>query len=77
MAAPAPTWEYHVEVLTITGQNPQQARAFVQGQWRDRLNALGAEGWELIAQDAAQGQGVGTSGWAWYEGTFKRPATAP
>ena len=41
-------WEYRLEV--VTGPRPFVARGRVEPDWiTERLNQLGADGWELIA----------------------------
>jgi hypothetical protein len=45
-------WEYHIESFAVTERWSSKKQADEFQKVTDRLNALGAEGWELIAEEA-------------------------
>lgn len=45
-------WEYHIEDLTITEKWNSNKQAEELGRFKERLNLLGSEGWELVSYEA-------------------------
>ncbi len=66
MATMLTAWEYWVDGVDLPGFG--ETRSLVE-VWIDRLNELGAAGWELVAETYAGSAAKPTR----FQGTFKRP----
>jgi hypothetical protein len=69
-------WEYHVETIDLTSHWTKTMQAAAIQNMRDKINALGAEGWEMISYESIPMYGSFSSnlkGYA-YVTFFKRPA---
>lgn len=65
----APGWEYFKTSLLRGAQlDDPQWRLVALEEWRENLNILGQDGWELVAEQVREEPGN-----VWYSGTFKRP----
>lgn len=72
----ATTWEYRRVVETAQGEIASVLREVVgdaQKRWIDSLNALGADGWELVSERFVSGEYLSGKPYAQYSGTLKRP----
>jgi hypothetical protein len=70
-------WEYRRVVETAEGEILSDLREVVgdaQQRWIDGLNALGADGWELISERFVSGEYLSGKRYAQYSGTMKREA---
>jgi hypothetical protein len=47
---PTPKWEYYVETFNLTERWGSKRQADEVQKFIGRLNAIGAEGWELVTQ---------------------------
>jgi uncharacterized protein DUF4177 len=69
-------WEYHVETIDLTSHWTKTMQAAAIQAMREKINALGAEGWEMISYESIPMYGSFSSnlkGYA-YVTFFKRPA---
>jgi hypothetical protein len=74
---PATQWEYYVETFNLTERWSSRRQAEEIQKFIARLNAIGAEGWELVTQAEITLKG-GITGSVKGELTtcfFKRPAS--
>jgi hypothetical protein len=70
------TWEYHVETIDLTAHWTKTMQAAAIQSMRDKINALGGEGWEMISYESIPMYGSFSNnlkGYA-YVTFFKRPA---
>jgi hypothetical protein len=68
-------WEYHVETIDLTSHWTKAMQAAAIQTMRDKINALGAEGWEMISYESIPMYGSFSNnlkGYA-YVTFFKRP----
>lgn len=71
----AARWEYRRVVETAEGEILSDLREVVgeaQTRWINCLNALGADGWELISERFISGEYLSGKRYAQYSGTMKR-----
>lgn len=71
-----PKWEYHIETLDLTSHWTQSLQAAAIQNMQHRINALGANGWELVGYESIPMYGSFSkdlTGYA-YLAFFKRPA---
>jgi len=69
-------WEYHVETIDLTSHWTKAMQAAAIQTMRDKINALGKEGWEMISYESIPMYGSfskNLKGYA-YVTFFKRPA---
>jgi hypothetical protein len=69
-------WEYHVETIDLASHWTKAMQAAAIQGMRDKINALGAEGWEMISYESIPMYGSFSNqlkGYA-YVTFFKRPA---
>lgn len=82
-AAPAlhTVWEYHIEDISeavlaagVTGRTPAEKKKALSVPIQQRLNALGAEGWELTASEyVAPSSSTLSEQLGFWKLVFKRP----
>ncbi|HEU4700903.1 MAG TPA: hypothetical protein VFS37_00360 [Conexibacter sp.] len=80
----AQRFEYRIETVSVFVRGevdgpPSKlaaARDEARQEWLRKLNALGQEGWELVAVERQEALDVHRYGWCFYEGTFKRQRPA-
>ena len=72
----AQKWEYYVETFNLTERRSSRRQAEEVQKFIARLNAIGAEGWELVTQAEATMKGgiTGTVKGQLTTCFFKRPA---
>lgn len=71
-----PKWEYHVETIDLTAHWTKTMQNHALKTMHDKINALGAEGWEMISYESIPMYGAFSQklkGYA-YVTFFKRPA---
>lgn len=71
-----PKWEYHVETIDLTAHWTKAMQKLALQTMHDKINALGAEGWEMISYESIPMYGAFSQklkGYA-YVTFFKRPA---
>lgn len=61
-------WEYHFEVMNLDSPGPADPLADPLGDEEKRLNALGKDGWEVVAMLPKMGKGN-----SWTIALLKRP----
>jgi Domain of unknown function (DUF4177) len=77
--ASLPKWEYHVETIDLTAHWTKAMQRHALQTMDDKINALGAQGWEMISYESIPMYGAFSQklkGYA-YVTFFKRRAMPP